>query len=468
MKHTLQEKIVINRPLGECFAYLRDFSTIEQWDPGVYRSRKLSAGAPTVGTEYEVILKLPGNKQAPMLYTQLAIDEPNKLILSGNGGNFHALDTLSFSAIDDTHTEISYRAELELQWLLASLSWLSKPFLNRLGKKAADGLKLALTNPAVPLKKRVKDDIYDRLILPAALSFGRRGYLSQARKSHTNRMDGKTIAITGPTAGIGLDTACELARLGASLVLIGRNTEKLEKTVKTISEFSGCQSNNLHIVEADLSSLKATATAARYIAQNLPRIDVLINNAGALFPQREETVDGFEKSLAVNFLAPVLLSQLLTDHFNQNSRVINVVSGGLYLQALNINDLQFQDEPYDGSKAYARAKRALVYMSQGNTEQTSYFTTHPGWAATPGVAKSLPSFNQKLANFMRDSRMGADTIIWLASTPGLRPSNEPQLWFDRHPHRCDILPKTKASTAVQQQLIHWTTETLAQYKDIKR
>ncbi len=464
MKHTLHEKIVVNRPIEECFAYLKDFSSIEQWDPGVYRARKLTPYGVAVGTEYEILLKLPAGKQVSMRYRQAVINEPRELILHGEGDNFSAIDTLNLQAISPTRTEIDYRAELDLRWLPAPLKPLIKPMLNRIGKKAISGLKRALTIPGTPSNRRLWHDILDKLVVPATLSFGKRGYLSLPRKSHSSRMDGKIVAITGPTAGLGLDTACELARLGATLILIGRSKQKLSNAAKQIQRFSACSENTLHLVEADLASLEATAAAAQQITTSLPPIDVLINNAGALFATREETNEGFERALAVNFLAPVLLSKLLSPHFNDNSRVINVVSGGLYFQGIKLDDLQFRSEPYDGSKAYARAKRALLYMSNESTTKTSYFTMHPGWAATPGVAKSLPAFNKRLQHFMRDSRMGADTMIWLATAPELQAYKEPQLWFDRRPHTFDVLPNTKSNPNEIQQLKNWTTAALAQFQ----
>ena len=466
MKYTLNKQIVVDRPIADCFAYLKDFATIEQWDPGVYRSRKLTPGAPKAGTEYEILLKLPAGMQASMHYTQIAIDEPQQLILNGVGENFSALDTIGFKAINANSTMIDYRAELDLDWLNPSFAWILKPFLNRLGKKAVNGLKDALTTPNKPADQTFINSISDRLILPAALSFGKRGYLSLSRKSHSTRMDGRIVAITGPTAGLGLAAAGELARLGATLLLIGRDEQKLNTAAKEIQDFSGCPHEALQIISTDLSSLSDTAAAAKQILKTHKHLDVLINNAGALFGERKETEEGFERALAVNFLAPVLLSKLLQPVFTNDSRIINVVSGGLYFQGLNINDLHFRNEKYDGSKAYARAKRALLYLSRDFAETATgcYHTMHPGWAATPGVAKSLPAFNKALQNYMRDSRMGADTIVWLASAPELRRYSATQLWFDRHPHTSDVLPGTKSTPAELQWLKNWTSTVLAQYE----
>jgi len=462
MIQTLEEHITVKRPIADCFAYLRDFATIEQWDPAVLRARKLSPGSAEIGSEYQLVLKLPSGQSTVMLYTQIDIDEQRQLVLRGVGRNFSALDTLNFKALDPYTTEIHYCAELHLDWLPSPFAWFISPLLKRIGKNAICGLQNALEIPAAPAALGFKDAIADRLILPAALNFGRRGYLTQARKSHSTRADGKVIAITGPTAGLGLSAACELARLGASLILIGRDKARLDQAAKTIQDFSGCTSNALHIYDTDLSKLKNTATTAKQISANYPRIDVLINNAGALFAERQITEEGIERSLALNFLAPLLLTKALSPSFTQHSRVVNVVSGGLYLQGLALDDLQYCKPPFDGSKAYARAKRALLTMSQHSEGQlANIHTMHPGWAATPGVAKSLPAFNKAMHRYLRDSRMGADTMVWLATAPEVEHAPSGQLWFDRRIHTDAVLPNTTSSAQDRQKLRDWSEQILS-------
>jgi NAD(P)-dependent dehydrogenase (short-subunit alcohol dehydrogenase family) len=141
------------------------------------------------------------------------------------------------------------------------------------------------------------------------------------------------------------------------------------------------------------------------------------------------------------------------------ARVINVASGGLYAQALHLDDPEYRRGRYDGSKAYARAKRALVALTEYWARQypdhrVTFNSMHPGWAATPGVAKSLPAFNRKLRRWLRDPRMGADTIVWLASARA--PASESgRFWFDRKPVPTAVWPGTDVTPEQQTALIRW-------------
>jgi NAD(P)-dependent dehydrogenase (short-subunit alcohol dehydrogenase family) len=176
---------------------------------------------------------------------------------------------------------------------------------------------------------------------------------------------------------------------------------------------------------------------------------VWINNAGALFGERALTPEGHERALAINLLSPALLSLAIRPVVRRRAgRIINVVSGGLYLQGIRLDDLDFALEPYDGAKAYARAKRGLLALTRhwSRTPEgagISWHAVHPGWAATPGVARSLPTFDRVLSPWLRDARMGADSIAWLASHPAIDDArHRGTFWFDRV-HRPDaLLPNT--------------------------
>lgn len=464
MKQILEETIRVNRPIDECYRYLSDFSTIEQWDPGVDRSEKLTPGPVRNGSEYRIDIRAAG-RVLPMTYRQVHAKTNGWIELHGEGSGFSAIDTLTFTAVSDNVTEICYRAELTLAWLPEPASLLARPFLNRLGKKAAAGLQLALQPPPARRHPSLKDRLSDHLVLPALRDFGARGYRHLADKSLSYRMDGRKVLLTGPTSGLGLAAAKELARLGADLILLGRDHQRLSQCQQEIADFAGIGTDRIDIFHCDLSSLADIAATADDLCASYPRIDVLINNAGALFGEREETDEGHERALAVNLLAPVLLCNKLEPLLHRHSRVINVVSGGLYLQGLQLDDMQFENEPYNGSRAYARAKRALLVASQylSQSSDASYFCMHPGWADTPGVSRSLPTFARVMRRFLRDSRMGADTVVWLASTPGLDSQGGKYLWFDRRPHPHTVLPSTGVTSAEADQLQQWLSHSLRPY-----
>jgi NAD(P)-dependent dehydrogenase (short-subunit alcohol dehydrogenase family)/carbon monoxide dehydrogenase subunit G len=458
---TLEEKRVVPRSLEDVYRYLADFSTIQQWDPGVYRANKFTAGGPAVGTEYDLMLNSAG-RRVPMRYVTEALEPPAngkaQIVLSGEGSSFGAYDVISLAARGDDQTEIHYKADLTFSGGVARMESALQPWLNGVGKKAVDGMATALT-PAAPQPLSVKQRFNYRAILPAAWSFTERGYWNMPNRGLSERMDGKVVLITGPTAGLGLAAACEMARLGATLLLLGRGQGKLAAAKQSIQDFAGVDGSRLHCYQADLLELPSINVVAENIAEQWPSIDVVINNAGALFAKRETTADGCELGFAVNFMAPYLLTEALLPRLTDGARVINVVSGGMYLQALKPSDWQFENEKYDGSKSYARAKRALMAYTQHWAEQRSDLcisAMHPGWAATPGVEKSLPGFNKKMQKRLRDSQMGADTMVWLASASAQLPSGK--LWFDRQQVPTEVIAKTRVTEKQWQRLQAFVAE----------
>nr|WP_281388663.1 SDR family NAD(P)-dependent oxidoreductase [Litorivivens lipolytica] len=279
-------------------------------------------------------------------------------------------------------------------------------------------------------------------------------------------MDGKTVVITGPTSGLGLAAASEFSRLGAKLVLVGRNSERLEQASREIQDFSGRADDHVEIVEAELSLLSEVSRVADQILTSHDRIDVLVNNAGVLPLERQVTEEGHELTLAVNLLAPVLLMRKLAPVLADGGRVVNVASGGMYLSGVNLGDMQ-SERSFDGSRAYAQAKRALVtltelYALEWKCEGIDCNSMHPGWAATPGVAKSLPAFNKALSSRLRDAKMGADTIVWLAASAELSGSTG-GFWFDRQRHPISVLPGTELSPRRARALQVWVEGVLAPF-----
>lgn len=456
MKIRLHETITVERPLADCFRYVKDFSTIEQWDPGVYRSTKCTPGAVRAGSEFDLLLNVSG-RRVPMRYTLRQMQDQKELLLEGEGDSLHALDRISFRALSASSTEIDYVADLTLGVLPGWSTPLLKPAFKRLGVKAVTGLKTALELPERAGSGGLMAGIKDRLILPAAWDFTERGYLAMPRKGLSEFVDGKRVLITGPTSGLGLAAACELSRLGAELILVGRDEQRLADARDAVLAFSGAAPDSIDLFAAELSLESEVKRVAALIRQQYAHIDVLINNAGALFPERGETVEGNERSLAINLLAPYWLTSELMDLLvAAKGRVINVASGGMYLQGLRLDDMQYERGSYDGSKAYARAKRALVALTEDWAEQyrsqgVDFHVMHPGWAATPGVSKSLPGFEARMAKYLRDARMGADTIVWLASASEVEGVSG-NFWFDRAPHTTSVLPGTAVSSGEREQL----------------
>jgi dehydrogenase/reductase SDR family member 12 len=454
---TLEETIQAPRAIADCFRYLVDFSTSEQWDPGVYRAVKRSAGAPTAGTEFDLVLNSAG-RRVPMRYRLVRVESPFRIELHGEGAGFSAHDVIQLRALGRDRTEIRYRAELQFDGAIGQVERVLHPFMVRMGRRAVAGLQRALTPdtdiPSATLAQRLA---YATL-LPAARHFTERGYLAMANKGLSDDMSGKRVVITGATAGLGLAAACELSRLGAELVLVGRDSLKLARAARTVRDFSGAPGERVRTLEAELSSLSEVRRAGLELARQYPRIDVLINNAGALFAEHGDSPDGHERALAINLLCPWLLTRTLMPVLSASrARVINVASGGMYLQPLRLDDMQFRHQAYDGAKAYARAKRALVAVSEHWAEQhpeVHFSSMHPGWAATPGVEKSLPAFNQRMQRWLRDARMGADTMVWLASSPAPLPHSG-LFWFDRRPRPTAMLPGTAVTLAQRQALLAW-------------
>jgi len=196
-------------------------------------------------------------------------------------------------------------------------------------------------------------------------------------------------------------------------------------------------------------------------------IDMLVNNAGALFNPRQQTAEGLEKSFALLLLGPYILTERLRPLLAKSgsARVVNVLSGGMYSQKIHVNDLQSQRGTYSGSVAYARAKRGLMILTEEWARKwaddgIAVNAMHPGWADTPGVETALPGFYRATRRLLRSPAEGADTIVWLAaSTEAGKVSGK--FWLDREQHPSHILKRTRETHREREMLL----ETLAELKD---
>jgi NAD(P)-dependent dehydrogenase (short-subunit alcohol dehydrogenase family) len=265
-------------------------------------------------------------------------------------------------------------------------------------------------------------------------------------------LDGRTALVTGPTSGLGRATAEALAELGGRVVLVGRDRAKLADVRDALVARHG--EDRFPIVVADLGSLADVQRAVETVRTAQPRLDVLVDNAGAIFPERGLGPDGIERTLALMVVAPFALTNgLLPLLERSNGRVIAVTSGGQYTQPLDLDDLQLAHRPWSGPRAYARAKRAQVALVREWARRTaggpvSFSAMHPGWADTPGLEASLPGFRRLMGPLLRTPAEGIDTIVWLAAHPDAAgPGPSGRLFLDRRARPFDRAPQTRLSAA---------------------
>jgi NAD(P)-dependent dehydrogenase (short-subunit alcohol dehydrogenase family) len=248
--------------------------------------------------------------------------------------------------------------------------------------------------------------------------------------AESTNMKDKVVLITGANSGIGKAASLALAKMGATVVMVARNKEKGEAAKSEIIKDSG--NNSVDLLLADLSSLESVRQLATEFEKKYSRLHVLTNNAGLFNQRRHVTADGYENTLATNYLAPFLLTNLELNLLKDSapSRIINVSSVGHYNGHINFDDLNLEKE-YGGWKAYGQSKLALVLFTHELAKKLqgtgiTVNAVHPGTVATniwarplgpAGFIMSLPKL------FMLSPERGADTIVYLASSNDARGLN---------------------------------------------
>ena len=238
-------------------------------------------------------------------------------------------------------------------------------------------------------------------------------------------MDGKTCLITGGSDGIGYAAARELARLGATVVIAGRNPAKTASAAARIVEDTGNRS--VRFMLADLSLQAEVRGLAAQIKEELPSLDVLLNNAGAVFLSHRRSVDGIEMTFALNHLGPFLLTTLLLDVLRgtPQARIVNVSSAAHFsARNLRLEDLPLT-ESSGGYRAYARSKLCNIlftYELARRLEGTGLTVNalHPGLVRT-NIARNNGLLG-RVVNFLIGARgvsaaRGAVTLTYLAVSP---------------------------------------------------
>jgi retinol dehydrogenase 12 len=233
----------------------------------------------------------------------------------------------------------------------------------------------------------------------------------------------KVVLITGATDGIGRNTAQQLAHAGARVVLVGRSQQKAETAVREIQERTG--NSQVNYLLADLTSQEQIRTLAREFHARYHRLDVLINNAGAIFMSRSFSVDGIENTFALNHLAYFMLTHLLLDLLLKSapSRIINVSSGAHQVGSIHFDRL-VKDKGLSGWSAYGQSKLANLYFTyelarrlQGKGVTVN--ALHPGFVATRfGMNnKGVSLLLRLIQTGAKTPEKGAETTVYLASSP---------------------------------------------------
>lgn len=235
-------------------------------------------------------------------------------------------------------------------------------------------------------------------------------------------LSGRVAVVTGGTRGLGLGIARGLARRGATVVLVGRDAAQGERARRELAALTGC--DRVVVERADLSSLAPTRELADRLAARTRRVDVLVNNAGAVFSEPRRSVDGHELTFATNVLGGFHLTARLLPLLRAAApaRVIHVGSAAHYTQRLDVDALLSIAWPWLGGLAYARSKRAVASLNVRWAERlagsgVTSNAMHPGLAATDGTAAAFPRYHRALAPLLRDVDQGADTALWLAASP---------------------------------------------------
>lgn len=276
--------------------------------------------------------------------------------------------------------------------------------------------------------KGLIDDLLEASVVGG---FSRLGFEARSRMQDWDPeygLAGTRMLITGGTGGLGFAAARQAVADGAIVAITGRDAQRTEDAAERIGAVP---------FVADAADLDVMGGLIDRVATELGGLDTLVNNAGALDSEYTVSPQGFETTYAVHVLAPFVLTARA---LGQAQTVIAVSSGGMYSQGLRLDGMQMSADEYDGVTAYARAKRAQVALNgewaRRYPDGPTFAAMHPGWADTPGVQQSLPTFRRLTGPILRSPEQGCDTILWLAGhrvRSGL-------FWLDRAPRSTVRLP----------------------------
>jgi NAD(P)-dependent dehydrogenase (short-subunit alcohol dehydrogenase family) len=277
--------------------------------------------------------------------------------------------------------------------------------------------------------------IADRAMDAALIGYSRLGHFVRRGGWEAlpgDALDGRVVVVTGATSGIGLASAAGAARLGAEVVMVGRDPDR---TVDAAEKVTAEARAPVRPEIADLSLMGDVKALAARLAGS--PVHVLVNNAGVLLRERTVTAEGIEATFATNLLGHFALTSLLIPTLVDSApaRIVNVASGlPMYVGRIS-DDLESERGEYDGTAAYALTKRGQTVLTEIWADRLRdhgvvVHAMHPGWAKTPGVASGLPLFNTLMRPWLRTPQQGADTVVWLAASVEAGESTG-RFWHDR-------------------------------------
>ena len=249
---------------------------------------------------------------------------------------------------------------------------------------------------------------------------------------------GKTVLVTGATSGIGWEASVSFARMGARLIMIGRDAVRTASSIDKVRQRSGSATVDSFL--CDFSSQAQVRRLAEEFRARHDKLHVLVNNAGTVFTKRTLTADGVESTFAVNYLGSFLLTNLLLNVLKASApaRVIIVSSSGHYSGTMNFNDLGFE-HVYQIMRAYGRSKLAAVLFTRELAKRlegtgVTVNALHPGavatriWDRAPAYTRPIFSLAKRL--FMISPEAGAETIVYLATSPEV--DGKTGLYFEKN------------------------------------
>ena len=315
---------------------------------------------------------------------------------------------------------------------------------------------------ARPAVTRAVDAVLDRSLVLGYTAIGlavRRALPGWPADPLPRSLEGRHVLVTGASSGLGAATVDGLAGLGAAVHMLVRDEAKGAGVADRVrAAHPGAE---LRLWRCDVADLDDVRRFASGFAAEVRDLHAVVHNAGVMPPERTESPQGLELSMAVHLVGPVVMTEGLRGPLSAGAaggRVVLVSSGGMYGQPLRADDPGYTTGDYSPTTSYARSKRWQVEMAplladRWSADRITVATMHPGWADTPGVRESLPTFRRITRPVLRDDAQGADTSVWLTAVEPAPPTG--RFWHDRVERPTNLLPTTRASDADRARAWAW-------------